>query len=101
VGGAVGALFTGIFASVGVNEAIATPYTTSPASTEIISLAGGFGQFLNQLQAVGITVVFTGVGTVVILLIVRVVMGLRVEHEDEIMGLDLSEHGEEGWNLVH
>lgn len=101
VGGTVGALFTGIFASVGVNEAIATTYTTSPTSTDIISLAGGFGQLLNQLQAVGITIVFTGVGTVVILLIVRAVMGLRVAHEDEIMGLDLAEHGEEGWNLVH
>jgi Amt family ammonium transporter len=101
VGGAIGALFTGIFASAGVNEAIATTYTTSPASTDIISLAGGFGQFLNQLQAVGVTVLFTGVGTAIILLIVRAVMGLRVEHEDEIMGLDLSEHGEEGWNLVH
>ena len=56
-------------------------------------------QFATQLTAAVITVVFTAVATWVILKLVDVVVGLRVEEEEEIRGLDLSSHDEVGYNL--
>jgi Amt family ammonium transporter len=60
---------------------------------------GNFRQVLNQLVGVGIAWVMAVVGTLVILKVVDVVVGLRVSEEEEVQGLDLSQHGEEGYNL--
>jgi Amt family ammonium transporter len=60
---------------------------------------GNFRQMLNQLVGVGIAWVMAVVGTLVILKVVDVVVGLRVSEEEEVQGLDLSQHGEEGYNL--
>ncbi|MDH4556460.1 ammonium transporter [Pseudomonas sp. BN417] len=85
VGGIVGALLTGVFAA--------------PA-------LGGFGtvedigaQLLTQFQGVAFTVVYTGIVTFVILKVLDVVMGLRVNDEEETVGLDLAQHNERGYNL--
>ncbi|MEO5335392.1 MAG: ammonium transporter [Magnetospirillum sp. WYHS-4] len=81
IGGIVGALLTGVFAV----EAIGN---TKGA------LEGNFGQVLIQLEGIVGTVVYCAVATFVILKIVQAVMGLRVDEEVEVAGLDSSLHGE-------
>ena len=85
VGGIVGALLTGVFAA--------------PA-------LGGFGEVENialqvwiQFKGVLFTVVYTAIVTFVILKVIDAVMGLRVNDEEETVGLDLSLHNERGYNL--
>ena len=55
-------------------------------------------QFMVQLASVAITVLWTGIGSYVILKIIGAVIGLRVDQQDEIEGLDLSQHGERGYH---
>ncbi len=88
VGGVVGALLTGVFASTAVNSAGADGL-----------LYGNFGQFLDQVIAVVATLIYAFVGTVVVLKITDGLLGLRVEPEEEVAGLDLTQHGEAGYNL--
>jgi len=85
IGGIVGALLTGVFAA--------------PA-------LGGFGtvtdigaQLFIQFKGVAFTIVYTGIVTFVILKVLDVVMGLRVNEEEETVGLDLTLHNERGYNL--
>ena len=60
---------------------------------------GNPAQVLNQLAGVAIAWVLAMVGTLVILKVVDLIVGLRVAEEQEVQGLDLSQHGEEGYNL--
>ncbi|MEE1865541.1 ammonium transporter [Pseudomonas auratipiscis] len=85
VGGIVGAILTGVFAA--------------PA-------LGGFGtvedigaQVWIQAKGVGFTVIYTAIVTYVILKVLDLVMGLRVNEEEESVGLDLAQHNERGYNL--
>ncbi|SPE26341.1 ammonium transporter [Acidobacteriia bacterium SbA2] len=95
-GGTIGALLTGVFASQAVNAI----YKDSKGNALPLGLIDGNAhQLLNQLVGVVIAWVLAIVGTLVILKIVDVVIGLRVPAEHEIQGLDLSQHGEEGYNL--
>jgi len=55
-------------------------------------------QFMIQLASVAITVLWTGVASYVILKVIGAVIGLRVDQQDEIEGLDLSQHGERGYH---
>ncbi|MDC6458063.1 ammonium transporter [Alphaproteobacteria bacterium] len=55
-------------------------------------------QFMVQLTSVAITVLWTGIGSYVILKVIGAVIGLRVDQQDEIEGLDLSQHGERGYH---
>ena len=77
VGGTWGALATGVLASAAVG-----------------GTAGGMGQLREQIIAVVATYLFAGIGTFVILQIVKATVGLRVHEDDESQGLDLSEHSE-------
>jgi Amt family ammonium transporter len=95
VGSATGMLLLGFFASASVNPPIAATFKVG-AST--ISLAGGFSQFGNQLRAVLFTAGFAALATFLLLLIVNAAVGLRVSHEDEDSGLDLTQHGESAYN---
>ena len=96
VGGTLGALLTGVFASKDVNGAIAT--TFKPDGKTAVDLSGGGSQFFNQLIAVGITWAIALVGCFVILKVVNAVVGLRPKPEDETQGLDLTLHGESAYN---
>jgi Amt family ammonium transporter len=60
---------------------------------------GDAGQVMNQLIAVAISWGIAIVGTLIILKICDLVLGVRVDDQDETQGLDLSMHGEEGYNL--
>jgi Amt family ammonium transporter len=83
VGGTWGALATGLFASKAVNEAGADGL-----------FFGNPGQLWTQIIAIFATFVTASVGTIVILKVVDVLVGLRVTHEEEVVGLDLSQHSE-------
>ena len=95
-GGTVGALLTGVFASSVIN-----PIFKDSAGNPIASglLEGNAHQLLNQAVGVIIAWGLAIVGTLFILKVVDAVVGLRVPDEHEIQGLDLSQHGEEGYNL--
>jgi Amt family ammonium transporter len=95
VGSTVGMLLLGFAASAEVNPAIAT---TFQSAGQVVSLAGSPGQFLNQLKAVLFTATLAVVATFLILKLVDITVGLRVDREDESVGLDLSQHGERAYN---
>lgn len=86
VGGTVGAILTGIFATVEVNE-----------FGKDGLLRGNFNQFLVQLAAIAVAYIFAGVGTFVILKVLDATVGLRLSAEEEYQGMDIHEHGEEGY----
>jgi len=97
-GGTIGALLTGIFATSSIN-----PIYHDAAGNVLPSGAvdGNWGQLGNQFVAVAIAWTIAIVGTLIILKIVDVLIGLRVSPDHEVQGLDLSQHGEEGyyWEL--
>ena len=86
VGGAWGALATGIFATTAVNAAGANGL-----------IHGNPGQLGTQALAVGVTLAYSLVATLIILRVLDVLFGLRVSEEEEKMGLDLSQHGERAY----
>ena len=88
VGGATGALLTGLFASKAVNSAGADGL-----------LFGNPAQFGLQLIATVTTLVYCFVVAFILLKIVDALMGLRVTEDDEFSGLDLSQHGENAYTL--
>jgi Amt family ammonium transporter len=98
VGGTLGALLTGVLATGEVNGNITTVNAVAVTNGLAKRVAEG-GLFGQQLIAVGITLVIAVIGTVVISYIVKAVIGLRPSAEVETVGLDLSEHGEEGYEL--
>jgi len=86
VGGTIGAILTGIFATKAVNS----------AGNDGL-LYGNPGLFITQVIGVVATYVFAAVGTLIILKLLGMVMPLRVKPLVEDQGLDISEHGEEGY----
>jgi Amt family ammonium transporter len=95
VGSTLGMLMLGFLASSLVNPAVAI---TWKQDGQLVSLAGGAGQFVNQFKGVAFTMVFAGAATFVILKVVNALVGLRVSEEDETLGLDLTQHGESAYN---
>jgi Amt family ammonium transporter len=93
-GGTIGALLTGVFATKLVNPIFKDAQGNALASG---MMDGNFHQILNQLVGVAIAIVLAVVGTFVILKVVDLVLGVRVSSEDEVQGLDLTQHGEEGY----
>ena len=96
VGGTLGALLTGFLATGSINGNL----TEANAAAKANGLAAIVGKslWLEQLKAIGITLALAIVGTVVIAYIVKAVLGLRPSEEVEVAGLDLAEHGEEGYH---
>jgi len=95
VGSITGMLMLGFLANAEVNPAIANTFLVNGAA---VSLAGGTHQFLNQLIGVGFTAGFAAIGTFLIVKVVGAVVGLRVDQDEESVGLDLSQHGERAYN---
>jgi Amt family ammonium transporter len=89
VGGTIGAFLTGILATTAANPNLK------------INLSGIVGRtlWIEQLKAMGITLVMAIVGTLIVGSIVRAIVGLRSSPEAESLGLDLAEHGEEAYIL--
>ena len=76
VGGIVGAILTGVFATAAINP------------------AGENASLLNQIIGLGAVMAWSAIGTFVILMICKYTVGLRVTKESEIEGLDYTQHGE-------
>ena len=93
-GGTLGALLTGVFAVSAVNPIFKDAQAHTLASG---LFEGNAHQLLNQLVGVAMAWGIAIVGTLAILKLVDVTIGLRVSEEEELQGLDLSQHGEEGY----
>jgi Amt family ammonium transporter len=91
-GGTIGALLTGVFAQQAINPIFG-------AGKAVGGLDGHWAQVGNQLIGVLIAWGFALVGTIVLLKIVDMITGLRVDAEEEEAGLDITQHGEEAYNL--
>jgi len=94
VGGTLGALLTGIFATASVNANLTGAYAVENGLDKILA-AGTL--WLEQLKAMGVTIVLSVVATLVIAKIIDAVIGLRPSPDTEDIGLDLVEHGEAGY----
>ena len=91
VGGTLGAILTGVFA---------TRAAWDIAEGKPLGLLEGGDVLWGQIVAAGITIVYCAVATFILLKILDAVMGLRVSQEGEVRGLDMNEHGEEGYIFV-
>jgi len=95
VGGILGALLTGVFAAPQLGGQGIFDYTTNKMSADPYSIAS---QVLVQLEAVGTTIVWSAVVSLVAYKIVDVVLGLRVPEDQEREGLDITSHGESAYH---
>jgi Amt family ammonium transporter len=89
VGGTLGAFVTGIFATADVNANLLTNLKDIVGKT----------LWMEQLKAMGITIVLAVVGTTIIAYLIKAMIGLRASEEVEVQGLDLVEHGEAGYTF--
>ena len=96
VGGTIGALLTGVFASRAIN---AVYHDVKGNATAVGWLDGNFSQVGYQFVGAIVAWVFALVGTLVLLKITDMLVGVRVSEEHEIEGLDVTQHGEEAYNL--
>ncbi len=87
VSGILGSILTGVFADPSINK----------AGTGL--LYGNPGQLITQMIAVGVVIIYDLAITFLILLIIKGLTGIRVDCDDEIIGLDESQHGERSYNL--
>ncbi len=88
VGGTIGAVLAGVFA---------TPDVNANLSTNLASLVGN-GLWLEQVKAIGLTMVLSIGGTALIAYAIKAVIGLRATAEEEEAGLDEADHGEAGYH---
>jgi len=95
IGGTVGALLTGVLASGAINAVFGKDASGQPRPAGAID--GNWHQILNQLAGACIGWLLAIVGTLILLFVVDKIFGLRVAPEHEVTGLDLSQHGEEGY----
>ncbi|HEX3987177.1 MAG TPA: ammonium transporter [Acidobacteriaceae bacterium] len=91
-GGTIGAVLTGFFATSVINPIYGPGKPTG-------AIDGRWHQILNQMAGVAIAWGMAIVGTLILLKLVDLVIGLRVSREDEIEGLDVTQHGEEGYDF--
>ncbi|MCX8075520.1 MAG: ammonium transporter [Aquificaceae bacterium] len=87
IAGIIGAVLTGVFADP----------TISQAGKGL--LYGNPGQLIVQIKSVIVTIVYSGVLTAIIFFVVKALTGLKVNGEEEVMGLDQSQHGENAYNI--
>jgi ammonium transporter, Amt family len=95
-GGTLGALLTGVFATNAINDGLKDA-SGKPLPLGLVD--GHAGQLANQAVGVVISWVLALVGSLIILKVVDLLVGVRVSSDAEVQGLDLSMHGEEGYNL--
>ena len=91
VGGTLGVILTGVFA---------TRATTAAAHGQPLGLLEGGALWKGQLMALAVTWLLAAVATFIILKVLDATLGLRVSQQEEIQGLDVSQHGEEGYIFV-
>jgi Amt family ammonium transporter len=84
IGGMVGALLTGVFAS--------------PAFGGYAEIAGIGSQLWIQFVSVAATIAYSAVGSLILLKVVDMIVGLRVTEDEEVTGLDITQHNEKGYD---
>ena len=94
IGGIIGAIATGILVDPALGGAGIVDYTAGGAA----SYPGMATQVIAQLKGVLTTLVWSGVGSTIVFLVIKVVFGLRVTEDKEREGLDITEHGERAYN---
>jgi Amt family ammonium transporter len=94
VGGIVGALGTGILVNPALGGTGIFDYTVGKIAEYDFAT-----QMIAQIKAVLLTIVWSGVGTAIILFVISIIVGLRVTVDKEREGLDLTEHGERAYNM--
>ena len=95
VGGILGALLTGVFASPALGGQGIFDYVANKASADAYSIAG---QVWIQAQAVGTTIIWSGVVSIVDYKLVDLLIGMRVPEDEEREGLDITSHGETAYH---
>src|SRR5207244_12691259 len=107
IGGTIGAFLTGVLADAKVNSNTASNLAdvgnkmdlANPATQNGLAQAiANHTQWIAQVKAIGLTLVIAILGTSIVASIVKAVVGLRADEEVETVGLDLAEHGEEGYH---
>jgi ammonium transporter, Amt family len=88
IGGMTGAILTGLLCDASVNSLV--PMQTGGVANHVL-------QVIEQFKAVGVTILLTIVGTTIAAYVTKALVGLRPSEEVEIQGLDINEHGEEGY----
>ena len=96
VGGFVGCLLTGVFATRAVNDVLKL---TGGQPAPLGAVDGNPGQILNQLTGALIAMAVAVIGTLIAMKVTSLVTGLRMDAREEDEGMDLSLHGEEGYNF--
>jgi Amt family ammonium transporter len=94
VGGIIGAILTGILVNPALGGTGIMNYETGKIAEYVMST-----QVISQLKAVGMTLVWSGLGTLIILKVIDVIIGLRATTDSEREGLDLTDHGERAYNM--
>lgn len=94
IGGTLGAVLTGVFATRRTID------VSGGVPIGLIESGGNPSLLIGQIVAVAITYVFAGVGSLILLKLIDAVVGLRVPAESEQRGLDITEHGEEGYQFA-
>ena len=99
VGGTLGAFLTGLLATASVNPNLSLSATAplNPATQNGLARIVGHTLWLEQSKAIGVTIVFAVAGSAIIGAIVRGLIGLRIAPDIERQGLDINQHGEEGY----
>ena len=100
IGGIVGALGTGLLVSPEFGGTGILDYAVNPGTATVAEYIRD-AQLIAQAKAVGLTLLWSGLGTVIIMKVVDILIGTRVSPEDEQAGLDLSHHGERGYVYEH
>ena len=94
IGGIVGAIGTGILVNPALGGTGIIDYTTGK-----IADYDFWAQVIAQCKAVGMTLVWSGVGSAILYKVVDIIVGLRPTTEEEREGLDLTDHGERAYNM--
>lgn len=98
MGGVLGALLTGVFATSLVTGARITNEDGTAGALEMVGgLQGNWGQMTPQLVSVAAAFAFSAIGSWILLKVIDAVVGLRVTEDEEVRGLDITQHGEEGY----
>ena len=96
VGGSLGAFLTGVFAT----RHVADPALVSGGGKPVGLVDGNSDLIFGQLAAIVVTWVLAAVATFIILKVLDATMGLRVSQDEELKGLDITQHGEEGYIFI-
>ena len=97
VGGILGALATGILVDPNLGGVGIPDYTSKPGELAV-GAYDMMGQLLIQAEAVGLTLLWSGIGSAILYKLVDLTIGLRVTQEEEREGLDIADHGERAYN---